>query len=109
MDIALINSLKRSCQGELAELINSSYLTIESEELNIIAKGYSVLFLEIYTPSHLIHQLYNYEDKLEEIAKELGLDFIQIMLLDLGYHFSQAKSQKTIAAWKKYLELQYLV
>ncbi len=111
MNIVLINSFREFCEGRLAELINSCYLSIEKKDKIGDKYNDSILICKIYTPRNIEKELIVYQEDLIYIGEILNIQYIYVFPLKAKnlLHFKrQAITNNDLESWKKYLEIQYL-
>ena len=111
MNSILIESFKNTCSGRLKQLIERCYLLLE-RHTQAYNPSDSYLICGIYTPSEIKAELRSYQDKLDNIGKQLEIDWVYLISIDkndLSFWREAALVQNTLEVRKFYLELQFIL
>ncbi len=111
MNTPLADSFKQLCDLELRQIINSCYILISVENRLENKKFDSTTVCEIYSPFSLCEELIDSQDKLLDIANQIGIEIIDIIPFDprhLVILKRQALETNDPVLFKKYLNFLYL-
>jgi len=111
MSILLTDHFIKVSHPKIAKILNHSCIIINSQDLKSYLIEDKDLFAIIYIKPYFIDLILEYELELNLIAKDIGIDRIEIIKIDyliLNHYFNQAQLHNTLEDWQAYLELQYL-